>query len=346
MKFLSGEQAAKLCREMKTALAGKQDNLTGVAGEVIGFDEHGRPTGYALKIPDNVATLGVDGILTETQRPSLAQITGGSNSNLLDNWYFAAPINAQGKAEYAGAGYGIDRWACDGAVTISDRYVAAASNFYQRSPSELTEHLLGKILTLSVLYQNGALEYGTLTVPTCIPVSSGQLVNATKDLSIYLYTNGAMQLFRLNGSHKIFATKVELGPVQTLAHKEGDEWILNDPPPERALELTKCQRYQTVFSGAEGVPLLAPGYATGTATAVFLLDLPTTLRSTPAIGFTGLCVHLSGARVPVTAAAVLGPPAQTKITIQVTCSSANFTVNQPCFLEGRGDYRLILDANL
>ena len=32
------------------------------------------------------------------------------NRNLLDNWYFGAPVNQRGKASYTGAGYTIDRW--------------------------------------------------------------------------------------------------------------------------------------------------------------------------------------------------------------------------------------------
>ena len=46
---------------------------------------------------------------------------------------------------------------------------------------------------------------------------------------------------------KAIAAKLELGTVQTLAHKEGDTWVLNDPPPDPALELAKCQRYQVVY---------------------------------------------------------------------------------------------------
>lgn len=42
----------------------------------------------------------------------------------------------------------------------------------------------------------------------------------------------------------IIAAKLELGPVQTLAHQDTDgNWVLNDPPPNKALELAKCQRY-------------------------------------------------------------------------------------------------------
>ena len=42
----------------------------------------------------------------------------------------------------------------------------------------------------------------------------------------------------------VIAAKLELGPVQTLAHKDAfGNWVLNDPPPDKALELAKCQRY-------------------------------------------------------------------------------------------------------
>ena len=68
----------------------------------------------------------------------------------------------------------------------------------------------------------------------------------------------------------IKAMKLELGPVQTLAHKEGDTWVLNDPPPNKALELAKCQKYQqelvvpnTTYS------FIAVGNATTNNTAFF-----------------------------------------------------------------------------
>ena len=347
MEFLDKNRAEELWERVECILKRKQDKLTGLTGQVVGFDESGEAIGYTLPLPNNVATLGMDGILNEIQRPSLAQIIGGSNFNLLDNWYFANPINQRKKEIYTSTGYSVDRWVCDGAVAVSSGYVETASNLYQRAPLELTEYLLGKVLTLSVLYQNGVLEFGTVTVPNSIPTSSGQSESATECLSIYLYTNGVMQLFRLNKGHKIFAVKAELGEEQTLARQnESGEWELIDPPPERGLELLKCQRYQVVYGGEGGMPLLAPGYSTGAVTAVFLLDLPTAMRATPAVSFSNLYVNLSGTRIPVTGAAVLGAPAQNKLAMQVTCSGANFGAGEPCFLEGQGDYRLLLDANL
>lgn len=60
------------------------------------------------------------------------------------------------------------------------------------------------------------------------------------------------------GSIFIKAVKLELGSTQTLARNIGTEdspnWVLNDPPPNKALEMTKCQRYYQLFSSAEKRP--------------------------------------------------------------------------------------------
>ena len=48
----------------------------------------------------------------------------------------------------------------------------------------------------------------------------------------------------------IVAAKLELGPFQTLAHKEGSKWVPNDPQPNYATELAKCQRYFYKTQGA------------------------------------------------------------------------------------------------
>ena len=50
-------------------------------------------------------------------------------------------------------------------------------------------------------------------------------------------------------SDMILAAKLELGRNQTLAHQDEDgTWMLNDPPPDKALELAKCQRYYQIFT--------------------------------------------------------------------------------------------------
>ena len=56
--------------------------------------------------------------------------------------------------------------------------------------------------------------------------------------------------FSITGTGEtILAAKLELGTHQTLAHQDAaGNWVLNDPPPDKALELLKCQRYYQVFS--------------------------------------------------------------------------------------------------
>ena len=47
-------------------------------------------------------------------------------------------------------------------------------------------------------------------------------------------------------SFHAYAAKLEPGRYQTLAHKEGDAWVLNEIP-DYATELLKCQRYFRVI---------------------------------------------------------------------------------------------------
>lgn len=70
--------------------------------------------------------------------------------------------------------------------------------------------------------------------------------------------SGGLKMFRvyrpsLDGEAvPVIAAKVELGDKQTLARKDADgNWVLNDPPPNKALELAKCQRYQIQFVNLE-----------------------------------------------------------------------------------------------
>lgn len=184
-----------------------------------------------------------------------------SNPNLLDNWYFADPINQKGQLEYTGNVYTIDRWQGgqnEIIVRVEDGYISCTGtgvNFQQF----IRSNLAGQIICMSALcagnarlilgyIQNGAYQYpaaadinqesiGLLTLTYYIPVDAIQP-------TIFLQTRF--------GTVRYYAAKLELGPVQTLAHKEGDTWVLNDPPPDKALELAKCQQYQ-VFGPLHGV---------------------------------------------------------------------------------------------
>ena len=86
---------------------------------------------------------------------------------------------------------------------------------------------------------------------------------------------------------KIYAAKLELGPVQTLAHQDADgNWVLNDPPPNFQQELAKCQRYQKrYFYQYTGI---GSGFAQSESQAVVLVNNVFMRDELPSISFSGL----------------------------------------------------------
>lgn len=217
-----------------------------------------------------------------------------SNTNLLDNWYYPAAVNQKGQTEYSGGGYTIDRWRSDDGLLVRDGYIEfpVGTNLYQTFEPEFTKLLLGKQLTLSVLYQDGDLEWATLTAPSAFPDNDFSVVSVSTPHATFLgmmfFPNRTAQLFRISGINlRIVAAKLELGPFQTLAHKEGDKWVLNDPPPNYASELLKCKRYQRVFNYvASGYAAAFYGYTTSTTSANAFLPVDVPLRTNPAISDT------------------------------------------------------------
>ncbi len=221
--------------------AAKQDALRGRPGEAVGFGENG----VAQAVP------------------------GWSNPNLLDNYYFADPVNQRGQTEYTAAGYTIDRWrmAIDiGKILVEDDglVVDATSNavtFYQPFDGKL-RWILGKTFTVTIEYTylsgpvwselmfnlNGTLnalhtgnlaaETGKRMVRSVTAVIPGSVTGSAAPLSLaWFYAAKGAKV-------KIHSIKCELGARQTLLHQDADgHWVLNAPPPNKALELAKCQRY-------------------------------------------------------------------------------------------------------
>ena len=175
------------------------------------------------------------------------------NRNLLDNWYFANSVNQKGQIEFTGSGYTIDRWRSYGAkVSINDGYISLSTEgnptFCQKSELDLYD----KTLTFSVLLANGSLCTGT-----GILASDTAWKNTTlyEDSSIKLWLQNSNPLFNTaidikgNTPVDLVAAKLEFGSSQTLAHKEGSKWVLNEIP-DYATELAKCQRYFYKTQGA------------------------------------------------------------------------------------------------
>ena len=77
----------------------------------------------------------------------------------------------------------------------------------------------------------------------------------------------------------IQATKLELGSQQTLAHQDAaGNWVLNDPPPDKTLELAKCQRY-LIYGELDGSKVWNNSDRSGG----FFIPLPTEMRANPTL---------------------------------------------------------------
>lgn len=164
------------------------------------------------------------------------------NPNLLDNWYFADPINQRGKTEYEGQVYTIDRWIKEeeGVVGVSDSGVSfpwggvGTNGLYQML--ENYEQLKQRFCTFSLLDADGL---HSVTFIMGNHWGGSQLGGMSFYSTPYQHC-----LIRYYKNLSTIAVKLELGDQQTLAHQDANgNWILNDPPPNKALELLKCQRY-------------------------------------------------------------------------------------------------------
>ena len=194
----------------------------------------------------------------------ISQINTGfsyvSNPNLLDNWYFGNPVNQRGKTEYTDSwAYSIDRWLCagDGKVTIADGHCVFYGAVDQGLSVEMSD-ILGCTMTASLLLTDGTLITGTavntdnsIDIPFVSGVGGMYLgLNAT-DLSKH-------RRFRtyIAPERAVLAVKLELGDTQTLAHREGDRWVLNEVP-DYGEQLRRCQRYCRVYKAGEYLPCIA-----------------------------------------------------------------------------------------
>lgn len=211
-----------------------------------------------------------------------------SNPNLLDNWYFVGggsqqgggqfPINQRGETKYTEVGYTIDRWhantATEVSITDSGLYFPVRKGLYQYFEKKPSDGLV----TISLLTADGLLATASFILQesnTDISGGNGFIFrvghNNERGYFVGFYKNEEPFPFTC------LAAKLELGDQQTLAHKEGDDWVLNDPPPNFQQELAKCQRYQiqvsnnTLFAGV-----------TNKTNMLFTIPLPVTLYKTPA----------------------------------------------------------------
>jgi hypothetical protein len=208
---------------------------------------------------------------------------GGVNPNLLDNWYFGRPVNQRGQTSYSTEwGYTIDRWqvASNSTLTINNGSVSLTGDYVFEPLEEIADALKGKTVTVSLLFATGELEFATGVVPTTWGewtdivhsnhVGLQGVAKESKRLWFRIFTN----------AKNILAAKLELGSTQTLAHKEGDKWVLNEIP-DYGEQLRRCQRYFVRLTNAYGY-----GWTYNSSIANFFVSLPTTMRANPVIKLT------------------------------------------------------------
>ena len=276
------EAAAQDITAMRATLSAKQNALTGQPGQVVGF--------------------GADG--------AAVAVAGWSNPNLLANWYFADPVNQRGQTEYSGIGYTIDRWkwgTANGMAVIVDAGIEVKRTTSTRvilnqaltTDRETFQKMFsGRTVTISALFGQ-TLRHATLTIPTDDTSDwypGGTASEKVDDMYVRLSIYGSTRNFNLsfdvyvstggNGGGLVTAVKCEYGTQQTLAHQDADgNWVLNDPPPDKVLELLKCQRYYRVLDWGTSVYALGfPGMVTNAARdVVFQIPNAVSFRAIPSV---------------------------------------------------------------
>lgn len=215
--------------------------------------------------------------------------------NLLDNWYFGNPVNQRGQTEYTSNVYAVDRWLVEPGMTLK---IANDGVVLESAGTE---------------WWSGLLEKKECSLPARTTITFSVLGKFTGDARLFLGTGGNDELksnyFPPSGGWECFsvtatlesatnmlavrvspdtknvkanctllAAKLELGPTQTLAHREGDRWVLNEIP-DYGEQLRRCQRYRIAYGqyAQWGAVDIQTDYID------FSVYLPVTMRALPSI---------------------------------------------------------------
>lgn len=178
----------------------------------------------------------------------ISQINTGfsyvSNPNLLDNWRFQI-WQRYSNGSYSGVpngNYVADRW------IITSSNGAITSNLTKATPYGGLKNASGPNCRITQRLENAA-QFNRMTLTLSVLKNTG-LFTGTKVANDWNDTTDIFGAFSsevawLNAGETIIAAKLELGSTQTLAHREGDKWVLNEVP-EYGEQLRRCQRYYFV----------------------------------------------------------------------------------------------------
>lgn len=171
------------------------------------------------------------------------------------------------------------------------------------------------------------------------------------DLPYFVFTIGFPSETDVGANFKTRAAKLELGSTQTLAHQDADgNWVLNDPPPNKALELAKCRQYQIALLPSRTYSTVGIGRIVDEGMAYIFAPLPVTLRSKPTIVNTAsLRLHVSGDVTVLTVTGITvdqGSVNGVRLIARGTFQASD--IGKVCELQANNDSSglFLLDANL
>lgn len=276
--------------------------------------------------------------------------------NLLDNWYFGRPVNQRGKTSYTGIGYAIDRWKIDidtgSRVSINNGLtIKNAGSYIGQYFDRLFDSLDGIPITGSIILSSGHLLTGTLIYKSII--NQPQIFFSDSAGGVSMFVNALsntltqIELATLKDNVSILAAKLELGPTQTLAHREGDKWVLNEVP-DYGEQLRRCQRYAIDLHGPTNYGVLGSGVARRTDRASIFCPLPVSMRVTPVATFGGSLTLASDAdagRGYVTAVNV-DHINSNGITLNVDTAGLTISTVYQLWRQGDASAHILLSADL
>ena len=236
-----------------SSVFGRAGDVTAQAGDYTAAQVGARPDSW---MPSAADVGAVDGA---TGQGSAVRI---SNRNLLDNGDFRNPVNQRGQTSYTGNGYGIDRWRVStnnstAAVSVGDGcidFTSDASGTYINFTSTVEKVQPGNYTLSFLVDDHTKAQQIYVQGGNSSNVFDSNLLTMTFSVAETSAITVGIQKKAASSTLKIYAAKLELGSVQTLAHQENGVWVLNDPPPNYAEELAKCQRYYQLYASAAQRP--------------------------------------------------------------------------------------------
>lgn len=301
-----------------------------------------------------------------------------SNRNLLDNGYFGPGVICQaGNTTVTSYGKGklVDRWTVDpyspgsASITNDGLHIVPGNNsgkkyalIEQNSERDLVYNFRpGETVILTVLLSDGNLLSGRGTVPVDWLDAYNKFIMFAPDINsgnidvvtFNTWTDATYGYLRTRFSFRseitILAVKLEVGTEQTLARQDASGgWVLNDPPPNPALELIKCMRYQQVLNSSKvNYAHFGMGLAISETEIRIVHQMQIPLRTDPTLTAAGkFKVRPNMANPPIEVSSVLGAyqsPQSIVIRALAPVTAGNWYDLRP---DPDDIGRIILDANL